>query len=561
VGRDVEFDATVHDKSDAGLSSLERKFQRTQDRIRREQDKASKQTGASLLRAIGSVSPKLAAALADPILDAGKKGGPYLAAALAGGVTVASPFIGAAITGAILAGVGAGVAGIGVAVAAQDVRVRAAADKLWSRFEKRGLEAAGRFVQPTIAGIDRIGAALDTIDLDRLAAGGARNLPRLFDATANAAERFGDTLERLTDASGPSVAALARGIESSVDALSDGLDSLSDNGDSAAEALAVLFGIIKSSIDSVFLVVNGLTELWELSKNFGSNHAIAAFLKLTGQEAARADGSIGSMGDRMVGAGQVMRGAAGTSQEYATALAEAEKAARDLESAQRSLYGAQTSSAEAAANASKAIKENGRTLDLNTAKGRENRRALESLASALETEYDAVIKVNGVGAKSAEVAERSRAAFIRQARAAGLSASGAANLANKLGLIPTKRETRILADYRQAVAAAARVRAEIAKIPRHWRTTVSIAASVTGSPASRSALSAALGKQSLRFAAAGDVRPAGGPAVARTGGPVNVNSTVETRVFLDGEPFAALVATKIDESERRTRWRSGVGRR
>ncbi len=52
-----------------------------------------------------------------------------------------------------------------------------------------------------------------------------------------------------------------------------------------------------------------------------------------------------------------------------------------------------------------------------------------------------------------------------------------------------------------------------------------------------------------------------GGATSRTGGPVQVTSTIENRIYLDGRPFREYVDEALSESERRQAWRAKVGRR
>jgi hypothetical protein len=88
--------------------------------------------------------------------------------------------------------------------------------------------------------------------------------------------------------------------------------------------------------------------------------------------------------------------------------------------------------------AQKALKENGRTLNITTQKGRENRGSLLSLAEAA---HEVVIAMREKGSSIDTVTKKmkeQRAEFIRMARSFGLTSKEAAAMADRLGLIPSQ---------------------------------------------------------------------------------------------------------------------------
>jgi hypothetical protein len=99
---------------------------------------------------------------------------------------------------------------------------------------------------------------------------------------------------------------------------------------------------------------------------------------------------------------------------------------------------------EAFDNLSESVKENGKTFDVTTEKGRANVGALEEVAAALDTKLAAAyVDANGSQEKFAESAGRLAAdTLTRLQRELGLSDEQTAALAASLGLLPEDIETR-----------------------------------------------------------------------------------------------------------------------
>jgi hypothetical protein len=90
-----------------------------------------------------------------------------------------------------------------------------------------------------------------------------------------------------------------------------------------------------------------------------------------------------------------------------------------------------------------AIKANGETHDLNTAKGRANQTALNGLASSLLAVAQAREEDTGKTSSYNRVIEKNRGEFIDAAEAAGYSRKEAKKLADQYGLIPKKVKTDV----------------------------------------------------------------------------------------------------------------------
>lgn len=108
-----------------------------------------------------------------------------------------------------------------------------------------------------------------------------------------------------------------------------------------------------------------------------------------------------------------------------------------------SLSGAQIKFQAALDDAVEGIKDHGRTLDINTEKGRSNRAALDEVAAAANDQTDALLKSGKGHATAAKSAQLARAEFIRIATRMGLNKTQADRLARALIDIPDKAHTAI----------------------------------------------------------------------------------------------------------------------
>lgn len=560
MARDVEFNLTASDKTGNALTAAARRFEEANKKIKTDQDKLGDDVRKGLLKAVDQVAPKLAAGLANAFSAAG----PAVIPAIAGVAAAAAPFIGATVSAAVIGGVGIGGLVGGVVVAAKDPRATAAIDGLKQHIGEQLRHAAAPLVDETIIGIDRIQRAVDTIDFGQVFGDAAFNAGPIVEGIAVAIERIGDSIENLSAAAGPVMEELGAGLASVGAHLADGLNQLSDNGQGAAEALNALFATVNSGIDLTFNLVNALTELYEINHKIGADFLLQGFMKVLGVDVDDLDSSTRSLAATQEDMHQKFLDSVEPGLQYAEALAAAAQDALDLADANRTLFGTQVSVAQAMADATAKIKDNGKTVDkhtgqlnLNTQKGRDNAHALNTVADKLVANYQSYVKVNGVGATSERVADANRAAFVKLAEKAGLSARAASDLATKLGLIPGKKTTEIHASTHDAEARIAALKAQLNSV-RSKTITVTVARRVTGSALSDSALNAALRKN---FDTATSWSAAAGGGMSRTGGPTPVSVENSVTVNLDGRPFRTMTATTVRADRNREKFRAKVGTR
>lgn len=91
---------------------------------------------------------------------------------------------------------------------------------------------------------------------------------------------------------------------------------------------------------------------------------------------------------------------------------------------------------QAVADADAAFKENGKTLDIHTQKGRDNQAALDGIAKAALAEAEAMVQNGATQTQVAGSVDQARNAFIRVAQQMGLTKGDATRLADSLRLIP-----------------------------------------------------------------------------------------------------------------------------
>lgn len=560
--KDVEVNVTASDSTGPGLDSVERRFKRTSDRVKSENDKNTKDveklTSGTLSKVVGLVeqfSPKLAQSLSSGLASGSGALGPALIAVVAG----AAPGLGAVVSAAVLGGAGIGGVIGGVLLASQDARVQGAGKALGTSLLGDLNKRAGVFVQPVLAAIDTIQARYNEVSdsVGRIFQNASRFVAPLVDGATRAVQSIVRGIDKAVASAGPVIAVISGGIAEVGDAIGDVFAELSDNGPEAGLALKVVFDSVATSIRVVGAVVNALTEAFGfMVKAADALHLLHGPAKDLYDDLKQTEAA----GDANADAIQRQADAAAEAVEPLASLSDT---LEDVASSARNLYDSTTNVEDSVAKLTGSIKENGKTLDVHTEKGRANRKALSDLAGALDANYSAYVKVNGEGSKANEVAAQNRAAFIKAAQGFGIGRAAAEQLANQIGLIPAKKATEFTANTHDAAGRISALQEQINAL-RNKTVTITVARRVTGSTASDSALAAALGKQGNfdafnSFAFAGSDAGAGG---LRIGGnrPVTVNNDVAVRVLLDGSVIGTVVDTKIRESEKRQNFKRQVAR-
>lgn len=550
AGKDVEYSYTASDRTGPANESVRRRMKETGKQ-------AEKDLGEGVAKGIVTLatkaSPQLGKALTQAFTYAASNGG----AVLAGAGVAAAPLIAASLSAAVIGGAGVGGVVGGVILAAQDPRVQAAGTKLGEKLLSSMKADAAPFVEPVLTAIGRIEAKADELRprFQRIFANSSQFVGPLVTGLLRAVDGITGGLDKLEAKAGPVMAELGRDIGQIGQHTGDFLKTLSGGGAGAAAALRTITNGVTLLLDVLGPTILGLTRLFGLLDRIGAaTGAFGAFSDMmgrTGEKSAIAGAATQTAAAAVTQIGAqaaLSAGPVATFADQVHMLAEAGHAAFD----------ALTSVGQATATTREAIKKNGKTLDENTAKGRENRTALSGLASALVKQYEATVQVNGEGAKSNKVAGDNRAAFVKLAQQFGLSRQKALELATQMGLIPPKKNTSFTANTHDAEARIQALKEKIANV-KGKTVNVNVTVNTSRLTAVENRLSrlhgVGIGASSGSYWDAVD--SSGGRA--RTGGPTAVE--VSNNIYLDGAPLYARMDTAIAAAQSRQAWRAKVGSR
>lgn len=115
------------------------------------------------------------------------------------------------------------------------------------------------------------------------------------------------------------------------------------------------------------------------------------------------------------------------------------KSLEDTYSVQLKMRGDKRAFEAAIDDAAEAVRKNGKTLDINTAKGRANQAALDQIASSAKDVAAGMTDADVASGKAAKFMAESRREFIKTAVSMGKSRDEAKALADELGLLPSKK--------------------------------------------------------------------------------------------------------------------------
>ena len=244
---------------------------------------------------------------------------------------------------------------------------------------------------------------------------------------------LGDAFDRLTN---PGTMARFDDFSGNFLHMNSSADLLTDQFESMGQALADLYAsdpdMATEKFNDVLSVTGGTTEqlldLMPAYKNalLDADNAQKVAASSTGEAASAQETYAAGMADGTA-----------TVDQYTDALKEMIKAQSDAAGVVMDLWSAQNQLEQAYADATKALTDNGATLDVTTEKGRANREALMGIS---EAGWDVIESMQANGATQAELQgqiQATRDRFVAAAQAFGMSAEQANALADQLNLIPT----------------------------------------------------------------------------------------------------------------------------
>lgn len=367
----------------------------------------------------------------------------------------AAPEMAALIGAGVSGGVALGVVGIGAAIAAQDERVQAAGSRLGATLSAGFKADADVMVEPLLRGIDRVGAKFQELrpvfrDMFEVGAG---NADVLFAGLIDGSDEVIKDLAEINRNATPVINVLGRDLPEAAAAASGALKQLSSDSEFNAKSLDMMLKSLEATIAGTGFLLKGL----DLAAKYSTIGTITD--------------AFGNTKTNAEAAGQAVNGFTGFLGGYTAAASLSAQATKSLDEQMRDLANANSSAfdsetrLEAAVDAATAsMKENGKTTNANTEKGRANRDALSALAAQSLATRDAIIAQTHSSAAGEAVMQRGYNAFVKAAHGMGMSKAAADALARSLGLIPPAKNVTITAHTGGATAAVRALQGKIAEL-------------------------------------------------------------------------------------------------
>jgi ABC-type transporter Mla subunit MlaD len=306
---------------------------------------------------------------------------------------VMSPAIGGIVSGAIVGGLGVGGVIGGIVAASGDPRVGDA----WKEFAAQSLtpEAFGReaFVGPTIAAIGELQDALDDIDLGDTLEKAAVFVRPLAHGVGDFARNIMPGFNRALDNAGPVIAELSQGFGDMGKALGDMVGDMSE-GEGAAKGMRYTFMLLNGAIHVIGDTMHGLGVALDFISDKGAGvtgamediaHWVPFFMPFADAFAEMNDDlerlnagttvTIGAI-DRT---GDAVEDNTADWDELHNSIMEVVRAENLYFERTMAIPEAVDSFEQAIDDFNESLKENGRTFDSNTEKGRNNRDSMRDM--------------------------------------------------------------------------------------------------------------------------------------------------------------------------------------
>jgi hypothetical protein len=480
LGGDVK---TVGDRveslgqKNASLAILESKIRDTRTEVRKLSDEFVKTGDVDVSKKIGDASGRLEGlkAVRSKIKDELEGG---VKDAVTGGVrNAAQSFdlqaaairLGAGLVVPILAGAGgavtalggASIAGLGVlgAVMGDPAKFSFAWGQALSQIGSDFIDATKPFTGETYAAIASIGPMVQSWHLDQIFAGAVKYVEPLVGGVEDLVTSTVRGVGALVDKGAPAVSALTSGMtelgragESALTSIADGAEggayALQDT-IHAASVLVETFGKIVQGAENAYAFIHdhpigsaiasgGLTiplSLLEATDNKTSHLATTELGLRKEMEAAGHQFSL--QGDDLTALGQKLNQAAVSVDSLAASMV------NKLFTATMGLDQAVLGVAESLTRLNDSFKENGRQLDIHSAKGQANREAILGAVTANMQLYQAQISAGMSSGDAAKIYDENTAALERNLRKAGLTTKQIDELIGKYRGIPGNVERDI----------------------------------------------------------------------------------------------------------------------
>lgn len=578
--RDVTVDIIANDKTSRAVLAAERNMERlsrkskdTNSNLKKDAKKAES-VFTALFGSTVEKAKKAGILAGDETVDgfssAFKALPPEIKAGLAGalvaGAIAAAPVVVAAVDSALLLGLGAGGLAAGIALAAQDSQVRSAFETLGTDVQDRLRQAALPFKSELIGAAGDFEKSFDKVapSIDRIFQGLATTIRPLAQGFGKALENAMPGLERAFAASLPLLKDLAAWLPKLGEEVGKFADAMADAGPEAQLFFRFVLGFIDQTLSA-------------LTKLFEGTAALGRLLGVTSAEAHRLGDAASASGDSF----DVYDEATSSLEGMMSAIQKTTASADTLAGAMTDrlvgsmldLDHANLSVQESLQSVKAAFQENGRQLDIHTAKGQANRESVLGAVQSNLSLYDSLIRSGASAEDAAAAYNQNTAALEAQLRKAGLTKQQIDGLIGKYRDVPDEVNTNIVMQgLTDAIAGLDRTLRLINGIPEEKIVHVTTVFTEKGRASGSSRYgagndfaeltswgpAATARELSEQFVAgnnfAGNDYSTGG----RTIPPYDVRSAVDitNNLFIDGAPIRAIARSEARQEQRRDDWKA-----
>lgn len=340
--------------------------------------------------------------------------------------------------------------------------------------------AVGSIAKGSNEGLQRINDSLSSL--------GWQQVKNLGDAFNYADQKMGSWIDNALSWTDEHMGFLNLGMASQLDQAKEAIDKVdqalasagrsdaaaafnkivSDTGVSAERA-AARFPKYRQALEAIANELQKQVPSFDAAKLTAQDYADWMGGKVPPAVQAAADAA-SAAGKDMTGLGDAMSDSAKDAQDQAAALDQLNKSLNEAANKALALSGSQMGLEAAYDDATASIAENGKTLDITTEKGRNNRQALDNIAQSALSLTKAMLddgrSMEEVNAKTVSA----RAEFIRIATQMGLNAAAANKLADEYGLVPREVSTDVeTPGMNMAQKGAKELRAALLNIPLERR--------------------------------------------------------------------------------------------
>jgi hypothetical protein len=475
-----------------------------------------------------------------------------LIGALALGAAGAAPVIAGAIGGAVIAGIGAAGIGAGLVFAAKDPRVIAEYQGLGQRIGQKLQDGAVKpFVGELLAASPKLEQLFASQEprLRRIGATLASVVGPVLNDVSRAVDNIMPSIERGAKVAVPIIRQIFSYVPGIAKAIGNLFDAFSAGGPGAAAALGILLGQLQAFIN---LLAFGARMSAPFLNFFGQLVTLGGLAHQSGGQVSQLSTIVKDSGLGAQAAGYSYESLSSSLQNTANAARQLNENFDRLFQEQMSVDQANLQVKQSQLQLTESIKENGRTLDANTAKGQANIQAILGSVQALNAKREADI---AAGNGTVEASQRANAAYLAQL-------GGLRQLLYSLGLNKAQVDALIGA-YERLAQPQTKVFTTVYRTQGtppgysdektgHSRTGANDYAGVSGWAPHLASFAA---RDRAAFAAG-----TGGGSMPRTP-PVEVHSESNVTVELDGSPFRAMTIRTTRVAEARQAWRNKVGKR